>query len=171
VADTAIIRPAITAADSAVVRGLCWAYRDYLLNLSSAHRDITETFYPTDKYEMLMDGLEDEHARPQGIILLAEVNGVAVGCGMTHPIDAQTSEIKRVFVSEAVRGQRIADRLCSALMDQARADGFRKMVLDTAKDLTSARRLYGRLGFTECAPYQPIPEHVLPYLVFYETKL
>ena len=165
------IRPATTAADIAAVRTLCWAYRDFLLNLSNTHRDITETFYPTDKYQLLMDGLEDAHARRNGIILLAELDGVAVGCGMTHAIDAQTSEIKRVFVTEVARGQRIADRLCRALMDQARTDGFSKAVLDTAKDLTSARRLYDRLGFVECAPYQPIPAHVLNFLVFYEAPL
>jgi len=171
VANLITIRPATTAADIAAVRELCWAYRDYLLNQSSTHRDITETFYPTDKYQVLMDGLEAEHARPEGIILLAELNGSTVGCGMTHAIDEQTSEIKRVFVTEPARGQRIADRLCRTLMDQARADGFDKIVLDTSKDLTSAQRLYERLGFTKCGPYQPIPEHVLPYLVFYEAAL
>ncbi|MGC1498182.1 MAG: GNAT family N-acetyltransferase [Sulfitobacter sp.] len=165
------IRPATTPADIEAVRVLCWAYRDFLLNHSGTDRDITETFYPVDKYQRLMDGLEAEHARPQGIMLLAEVDGVAVGCGMTHAIDPQTIEVKRVFVSEAVRGQRIADRLCRALMDQARSDGYTRVVLDTSRSLIAAQRLYERLGFEKCPPYQPIPEHALPHLVFYEARL
>ncbi|MGJ8627775.1 MAG: GNAT family N-acetyltransferase [Sulfitobacter sp.] len=170
-AETVIIRPATTAADIAAVVKLCWAYRDFLLNLSDTHREIVEAFYPADKYQTLMEGLETEHARPQGIILLAELDGQPLGCGMTHAIDDQTSEIKRVFVTEAARGQRIADRLCRTLMDQARTDGFSHMVLDTSKTLTGAQRLYERLGFAKCGPYQPIPDHVLPELVFYKKAL
>lgn len=170
-AETVIIRPATTAADIAAVVALCWAYRDFLLNHSGLDRAITETFYPQDTYQVLMEGLEDEHARPQGIILLAEVEGNPVGCGMTHAIDDQTSEIKRVFVTEPARGQRIADRLCRALMDQARIDGYRHMMLDTSITLTGAQRLYERLGFTKRGPYQPIPDHALPHLVFYQTPL
>lgn len=170
-AEPAIIRPATTAADIAAVRTLCWAYRDFLLNHSGADREIIETFYPQDKYQTLMDGLAVEHARPQGIILLAELDGAPMGCGMTHAIDPQTAEIKRVFVSEAARGQRIADRVCRALMDQARVDGYTRMVLDTAKTLTGAQRLYERLGFGKRGPYQPIPDHALPHLVFYEAPL
>jgi putative acetyltransferase len=171
VAKTTLIRLATTAADLAAVRSLCWDYRDFLLNHSQIDRNITETFYPVDKYLTLMQGLQDEHARPDGAIMLAENEGVAVGCGMIHAIDPQTSEIKRVYVTDAVRGQRIADRLCRALMDQARIDGFSRMVLDTSKSLTSAQRLYERLGFSKCAAYQPIPAHALPHLVFYERSL
>ncbi len=167
----ALIRPATIEADIQAVRTLCWDYRDFLLNHSGTDRDITETFYPVDKYQRLMEGLEAEHARPQGIILLAEIDGVAIGCGMTHAIDPQTVEIKRVFVSEAARGQRIADRLCRALMTQARTDGYSRAVLDTSRSLTAAQRLYERLGFIKCAPYQSIPDHALPHLVFYETAL
>ena len=57
-----------------------------------------------------MDRLADEHARPKGIILLArDAQGVPAGCGMSHALDAQTSEIKRVFVTEAARGQTMRD--------------------------------------------------------------
>lgn len=170
-AETSIIRPATTAADIAAVVELCWAYRDFLFNFSGTHREIVEAFYPQDKYQTLMEALEEEHARPQGMILIAELDGIAVGCGMTHEIDPQTSEIKRVFVTEAARGQRIADRLCRDLMAQARSDGYTRMVLDTSKALISAQRLYERLGFIKRGPYQPIPDHALPHLVFYEAAL
>ncbi len=169
--DSISIRPATTADDMSAVRVLCWAYRDFLLNDSGTDSDIINTLYPVDKYHALMDRLEREHARPKGIILLAERDSTAVGCGMTHALNDHTSELKRVFVTKPARGQGIAGHLCKALMDQARHDGFRRMVLDTSKSLTGAQRLYARLGFAERGAYQPIPAHVLPHLVFFETTL
>lgn len=165
------IAPATSDRDLEDVRALCWDYHDFLLNVSGTDREITETFYPVAKYTALMDNLAVEHARPQGIILLARLDGNAVGCGMTHALDAHTSEIKRVFVSDAARGKGVAARLCSALMDQARADGFTNMVLDTSKTLTDAQKLYSKLGFMARGPYQPIPKDALPALLFYEIAL
>ncbi|MEP5730021.1 MAG: GNAT family N-acetyltransferase [Sulfitobacter sp.] len=160
------------ASDMADVRTLCWAYRDFLLNHTEVDRQITEIFYPVDKYQTLMDRLEHVHARPGGVILLArDANGVAVGCGMAHELEPGTSEIKRVFVSDAARGKGVARALCRALIEQARVDGFARVVLDTSKSLTAAQTLYSKLGFSQRGPYQPIPDDVLPELVFYEFDL
>ena len=168
---TVSIQPAETVANLAAVRSLCWDYHSFLLHNSDIDRDITQAFYPAAKYEALMQALPQEHARPQGIILLPKLNDLPVGCGMIHAIDDQTSEIKRVFVSDTARGKGIAAQLCTALMDQARADGYGHMVLDTSITLTGAQRLYTKLGFTPRGPYQPVPEEMLPHLLFYETSL
>ena len=90
---------------------------------------------------------------------------------MTHAIDPHTAEIKRVFVTDAARGRGVAHLICDALIAQARADGFDRIVLDTSKSLTAAQRLYTALGFAERGPYQPIPSDVLPELMFYELDL
>lgn len=163
---------ATAAPDIADLRSLCWAYRDFLLANSEVDRQITETFYPVAKYQALMADLPRLHARPQGVILLArDAHGMAVGCGMTHALDPQTAEIKRVFVADAARGRGVARLICEALITQAKADGFDRIVLDTSKSLTGAQRLYTALGFAECAPYQQIPEDILPELMFYERRL
>ncbi len=135
-------------------------------------REITEEFYPTDTYTALMDTLPEIHARPKGIILLArDADGTPLGCGMSYALDAQTSEIKRVFVTDAARGKGVARRLCTALIAQARADGFARIVLDTSKNLHAAQRLYTSLGFSACGPYQPVPDDTLPKLLFFERPL
>ncbi|MDF3413910.1 GNAT family N-acetyltransferase [Sulfitobacter sp. M57] len=158
--------------DLNAVRALCWAYRDFLLSHSDIDRDITETFYPVAKYTALMADLPILHARPKGIVLLArDADGTALGCGMTHALDDETSEVKRVFVSDRARGKGVAALICTALITQAKTDGFTRIVLDTSKSLHAAQRLYQRLGFTPCAPYQPIPKDVLPELLFYERAL
>jgi len=165
------IAPATTAAELAAVQALCWSYRAYLENFAPVERRITEVFYPPAKYEALMGELAHIHARPRGIILLARQGDTPVGCGMTQPLDDATAEIKRVYVSDAARGLGIARQLCAQLVEQARQDGFGRVVLDTSRAFDTARRLYTGLGFVETGPYQPIPEEMLPHLCFFEKRL
>lgn len=165
------IRPAETPADLDAVRALCWDYRATLIATSPVDADITETFYPEPKYRALMDRLANEHARPGGIILLAERAGMPLGCAMSHALLPDTAEIKRVFVAPQGRGLGIARALMHALIDQARSDGFARVVLDTSVNLGPARALYLSLGFRERGPYQDIPPAVLPHLLFFEAAL
>lgn len=166
------IRPASTPQDLAAVRQLCWDYRTHLMSIAGISEDVTAAFRPAHKYEALMESLPVLHARPTGIILLArETDGTPLGCAMSHPLDPQTSEIKRVFVTDAARGKGVAKQLCQTLIDQARADGFTRVVLDTHKLLHAAQRLYTRIGFAQRGPYQDMPDNVLPELVFYEMTL
>ena len=166
------INEATTPEDIDAVRNLCWAYRDFLMAASDRDRQITETFYPIEKYRRLMDDLPAIHAAPRGSLLLArDTDGTAMGCGMTHPLDTETSEIKRVFVTDTARGRGMARALCIALVRHAREAGFSRIVLDTFKSLTAAQALYTQLGFAKRGPYQPIPDDVLPDLLFYELPL
>tara|TARA_R110002110_G_scaffold52272_1_gene152385 strand:- start:210 stop:737 length:528 start_codon:yes stop_codon:yes gene_type:complete len=165
------IRPASSPEDLSAVRQLCWDYRAFLLGVSEIDAQITETFYPVPIYTGLMDRLTDIHARPQGIILLAERDGAPVGCAMSHALDPATSEIKRLYVGPQARGHGIARELVNALTDQATADGFDRVVLDTSVSLTAARALYSRLGFAARGPYQDVPASALPHLLFFEKPL
>lgn len=166
------IRPATSDADVAAVVALCWAYRDYLIGMSPKDAELTEAFYPEPKYRQLMADLAVVHGRPKGIILIAEdAAGAIAGCGMTHALDDQTSEIKRVYITDAARGKGAARTLCTALIEQARADGFTRVVLDTSKSLTIAQELYLKLGFQPRGPYQPIPEAVISHILFFELPL
>ncbi|KEJ89573.1 acetyltransferase [Sulfitobacter donghicola DSW-25 = KCTC 12864 = JCM 14565] len=165
------IRPATSPADLEAVRKLCWDYRTHLASVSPIEAELTETFYPVPKYTALMDALEHTHARPNGIILIATLDGAPVGCAMTHALDPETSEIKRLFVAPQARGHGAARKLIHALMDQARSDGFKRIVLDTSVNLAPARALYASLGFSERGPYQDVPEIALPHLFFFEAPL
>ncbi|APE43731.1 hypothetical protein BOO69_10135 [Sulfitobacter alexandrii] len=166
------IAEADSSADLDAVRALCWDYRAALMANSESDRVITETFYPVQKYEALMRDLPVLHARPKGVILLGRTaEGLPVACGMTHALDDRSAEIKRVFVAPAARGLGIAKALCRALVAQARADGYDRVLLDTSRHLPAAAPLYRSLGFVGRGPYQEIPASALPHLLFFEHAL
>lgn len=150
------------------VQRLCWDYRDYLAGFSDEMRVLTETFYPADAYAELMAALPVKHARPRGAILLADRDGTAVGCGMIQPLSDADAEIKRVYMSPAARGTGAGRLLSQALIDQARADGYARVLLDTNREFAPARALYEKLGFRNRGPYSELLPGTEKHLVFYE---
>jgi len=65
--------------------------------------------------------------------------------------------VKRLYVKPLRRGQGWGERLARAIVDEARASGYRELKLDTLDWMSAARTLYARLGFRECAPYYENP--------------
>ncbi|MEL6620470.1 MAG: GNAT family N-acetyltransferase [Pseudomonadota bacterium] len=161
-----------TLQDMDDVARLCWAYRDVLVARSTdlpAH--MIDTYYAREDYGRLLSDLPRIHARPKGDIIVAETGGQTVGCAMYYPINATTTEIKRVFVDAAARGLGAGRALMRDGMARARADGYSRMVLDTMVNLTEAIALYEALGFAPCAPYYQADPELLPYLRFYDIPL
>lgn len=165
------VREAQTPRDFDSVRQLCWEYRDFLCAFDESMRRIVDHFYPEADYRALMADLPEKHARPQGIVLLAEQSDSPIGCGMYHPFDANTCEIKRVFVAAENRSSGAGKKLSSALIEHARQDGYSRILLDTNAKFSAARRLYEGLGFRERGPYSDIADEVRQFLVFYELRL
>ena len=55
---------------------------------------------------------------------------------------------RMLVVDPAVQGRGIGELLVTTCLDRARAAGKRRMVLSTDRRMTTAQRLYERLGFT-----------------------
>lgn len=157
--------------DIAALKQLCWAYREDLIRQGPQDQEIVETFYPVDKYRETLDRVEIDHAPPVGAMRLAMLGDVPVGCGMVQTIDAQSAEIKRVYVSDAARGTGLGRGLMTHLIADCRDLGFQRVLLDTGRALHAAQALYDDLGFNRRGPYQPLPEIAQDRLVFFELAL
>jgi GNAT superfamily N-acetyltransferase len=92
-----------------------------------------------------------------GVVLLAYDGGRPVACGSLRLLDAETAEIKRMFVAPSARGRGHARTMLRALEDEARARGCARVVLDTAAPLAEAAALYLAEGYREIAPYNDNP--------------
>lgn len=98
-----------------------------------------------------------------GRLLLALVDGEAVGCGALRPLadvdHVNACEMKRLYVRRAFRRYGLGRTLAQALIDAAREIGYSNLLLDTLDDMEAARELYASLGFREVPPYyfNPIP--------------
>jgi putative acetyltransferase len=76
----------------------------------------------------------------------------AIGCGALRPMDeADTVEVKRMYVRPEARGQGVSRLILAALEDLAREFGYSKARLETGTRNPEALSLY------ESSGYQPIP--------------
>ncbi|MFE9247776.1 GNAT family N-acetyltransferase [Streptomyces sp. NPDC007088] len=117
--------------------------------------------------EELERGLTEETGAeldaPHGALLVACYDGEAAGCAGVRPSPVVRGEyagayaLTRLYVRPGRRGKGGAALLLAAAEDTARALGARRLVLDTRHDLTEARALYARHGYTETGPLYPRP--------------
>ncbi len=97
-------------------------------------------------------GLDPEDvAEGRGAFLVVRMDGTPVGCGAVRLLDAETGELKRMYVAPAARGTGLGRRLVAALEAEARALGARRLVLETGIRQQAALALYRATGF------HPIP--------------
>lgn len=94
-----------------------------------------------------------ELAPPGGQLLIGRYDGEPAGSAGVRLLEPDTAELTRVFVVEGMRGKGGAALLVTAAEEAARTLGARRIVLDTRSDLTEARALYARLGYTETGPH------------------
>lgn len=85
----------------------------------------------------------------------------AVGGGAIRRYDAETIELKRVFVHNEYQGQGIGSRLVQILIDWAIELGYQRMILETGELLAESCAVYQKLGFQvipNYGPYANMPE-------------
>ncbi|SDO24722.1 Acetyltransferase (GNAT) family protein [Klenkia soli] len=90
---------------------------------------------------------------PRGLLLVAEVEGRAVGCGAWRVHGPGTVEVKRMYVVPGARRRGIADTVLAHLERSATAAGHRRAVLNTGDRQPEALALYARAGYTPVAGY------------------
>ncbi|WP_026615797.1 bifunctional helix-turn-helix transcriptional regulator/GNAT family N-acetyltransferase [Ensifer aridi] len=78
---------------------------------------------------------------------IAELDGAPVGAVFLVHENDETARLRLLHVERAARGLGIGKRLVDACIEQARASGYRRVVLWTNDVLASARAIYERAGF------------------------
>jgi putative acetyltransferase len=86
-------------------------------------------------------------------VVIAYDNDIPAGCAGFKRYNADTAEVKRVFVKKKYRGQGIAKQLINSLEIRAKEKGYGKLVLETGRQLTEANGLYKKIGFMTIPNY------------------
>jgi putative acetyltransferase len=143
--------------DRAIVEKL---FREYVASLAE---DIS--FQNVDDE---LAGLPGKYARPGGAVLIARDADEAAGAIAYRMVEPGVCEMKRLYVRPAFRGRGLGRELAYELIEDARACGYRTMLLDTLASMSSARALYRDLGFVPVAPYYDNP---LPGVMYMALEL
>lgn len=99
----------------------------------------------------------DEFTHPYGTFLVMRIHGEPVGCGALKRLSAERAYIKRMWVSNAVRGLGLGRRLLEGLEAKAAALGYRTICLETHKSLDEAQQLYRSAGYVLVEPFNNEP--------------
>jgi ribosomal protein S18 acetylase RimI-like enzyme len=86
-------------------------------------------------------------------VVIAKVDGEAVGCGCFKQYDKETVEIKRMYVRTGYRRLGIATQLLFELEFWAIERGYSKAVLETGENNPEAIRLYKKHGYRQIENY------------------
>ena len=119
-------------------------------------------------FEQELADLPGKYAPPDGCLFLASEGEKILGCVAMRKIDAETCEMKRLFVRENGRGKGIGRELVKRVIERARRSGYRKMRLDTlAAQMSKAVEIYRSFGFREIPAYYdtPIAETIFMELI------
>jgi putative acetyltransferase len=95
------------------------------------------------------------------VFLVGSLDGMDVACGGVCCYDAQTGEIRRMYVVAEHRGAGLSRRMLEALEDEARALGYARIRLETGVRQHEALGLYRSSGFKEVPRYGPYVEDEL----------
>jgi GNAT superfamily N-acetyltransferase len=105
-------------------------------------------------FEQELADLPGKYAPPTGCLLLAKIDDEPAGCVALRFFDETSCEMKRLYVRNRYRGAGVGKVLVERVIQEARAIGYRRMLLDTMPSLMgTAVSLYERFGFEKIEPY------------------
>jgi GNAT superfamily N-acetyltransferase len=79
--------------------------------------------------------------------------------------------MKRMFVYPEFHGRGVGQLLGRALIGEAKAIGYSRMLLDTGPAQREAQALYRKLGFRDVEPYYELSPELRNWLVFMALDL
>ena len=115
--------------------------------------------------DLYFQGFEQELAElpglytpPRGRLFLAFSDEILAGCIAMRPLGDGVCEMKRLFVRDGFRGQKIGVQLIEHLIAEARKEKYERMRLDTLPSkMGKAVELYESHGFRPISAYYANP--------------
>ena len=102
-------------------------------------------------------------------VFIARVDGAAVACGALKRHADGIGEVKRMYTQPSQRGRKIGEQIVARIEATARAEGLKRLVLETGDRHHAAWKVYERSGFTRCGPVLDYPD--VSWSVFYDKPL
>jgi GNAT superfamily N-acetyltransferase len=165
------IREASTPEDYSGFATLIREYFEWMFARYGKLRGFIEAVGGHQGIDAELQDLSATFGPPEGKALIAWHNNEANGCVAYKDAHDGSAEMKRLFVPERFQGQGLGRRLAEAVVDQARADGFTHMRLDTGFLHEEAMAMYASMGFQPCEAYIDYPPDLLPHMRFFEREL
>ncbi len=115
----------------------------------------TEEELEEDDQAYLAEVTPDLVTPPNGVFVLARLDGEAVGCGALKPFDraAGIGEVKRMYVAPHARRRGISRLVLAHLEARAFELGYHRLQLETGTEQPEALALYAADGWTRITPY------------------
>lgn len=109
-------------------------------------------------FEAELANLPGKYSAPDGRLFLAMSDEKIAGCVALRKLEDGICEMKRLFVRDEFRGQKIGISLIEKIIATAQEIGYQKLRLDTyPPKMQKAVGLYESYGFREIAPYYHNP--------------
>ena len=125
--------------------------------------DFRKFYLKTEEfYSSIVGGLKNREAFvPYNLsesisnVLIASVNGIAVGCAGLKAYSDTDVEIKRVWVDPEFRGNHISTAMMDSLEQKALELGLKRAILQTRPQMEEAVHLYSKRGYGLIDNYPP----------------
>ncbi len=116
-------------------------------------------------FEDELRGLPGKYAEPDGKLLLAYQGDELAGCIAMRKLEQGVCEMKRLYVRDEFRGQKIGISLIEKVIGEARTIGYKRMRLDTfPPKMGKAVKLYASHGFVEISAYYDNPHQSVMFM-------
>jgi GNAT superfamily N-acetyltransferase len=143
-----------TAADvSAVVEPLFREYGEWVAGHLEQDFGITFTDADLARHHDAFRGELPRLLGSRGRLLVARIGDDPVGVGTLKPVDGATAEIKRMYVRPAAQGLGVGRSILARLVQDARAEGYATVRLETLRFMTAAKAMYRAFDFVETARF------------------
>ena len=135
------------------VRALFTEYTKLIIDGDSSFRE----YLVMQNYDEELLHLEHKYGPPYGRLYLAYCDQQLAGCIALRQLDESRCEMKRLYVRPQFRRQHIGVTLVRKVIADAKAIGYKHLLLDTFPFLDVAIRMYERLGFRYIPRYNDSP--------------